>query len=114
MNRDYKETNSNTFYILLACVLGLKHEIKTKKYRKAIHQYFYWKEWNYETSITQIKAFKKGNNITVMIETHRPGILIGKAGVFIDGLKQHLNEELNENIEIDLKECKLWHRLYER
>lgn len=103
-----------SLYAVLACILGLKYEIDSKKYRRVIHQYFYWKEWGYETSITQIKAFKKKNKVTVMIETHRPGLLIGKAGVFIDGLKKHLNKELNENIDIDLKECKLWHRLYAR
>lgn len=114
MNKEYKETNSNSFYTLLACIFGLKHEIKTKKYRKEIYQYFNRKEWNYETSITKIKAFKKKDKITVMIETHRPGLLIGKAGAFIDGLKQHLNKELNENIEIRLEECKIWHKLYSR
>lgn len=114
MNKDYQETKSNAFYILLACVLGWKHEVESKKYRKTIYQYFSWKDWGYETSITQIKTFKEKDKVTVMIETHRPGVLIGKAGVFIDGLKEHLNKELKENIEIDLRECKLWHKLYAR
>lgn len=114
MNKDYKETKSNAFYTLLACVLRLKHEVESKKYRKTISQYFYLKEWGYETTITQIKTFKKKDKTIVQIETHRPGLLIGKAGVFIDGLKQHLIEELKENIEIDLRECKMWHKLYAR
>jgi len=114
MNKEYKKTKSNAFYTLLACVLGWKHEVESKKYRKTISQYFYWKEWGYETTITQIKTFKKKDKTIVQIETHRPELLIGKAGVFIDGLKQHLIEELKENIEIDLRECKLWHKLYAR
>tara|TARA_B110001452_G_scaffold42572_1_gene32639 strand:- start:17 stop:361 length:345 start_codon:yes stop_codon:yes gene_type:complete len=112
MNKDYKETKSNAFFTLLACVLGWKYEVESKKYREISYQYFNWKDWGYETSITQIKTFKKKDKTIVQIETHRPGLLIGKAGVFIDGLKQYLKEELNENIEIDLRECKMWHRLY--
>lgn len=92
--------------------IGLKHEVESKKYRRTIYRYFNWKDWGYATSITQLKTFKEKDKVIIMIETHRPGLLIGKGGAFIDGLKQYLISELDENIEIDLKECKMWHRLY--
>jgi ribosomal protein S3 len=99
-------------FIAIAKIFGLKYEIESKKYRRAISQYFYWKEWGYETTITQIKVYRKAGKITILIETHRPGLLIGKAGHFIDSLKEHLCEELKEDISISLKECKLWHNLH--
>lgn len=99
-------------YVWLMYSLDLKYEVESKPYRKIIYQYFRWKDWNYETTITYVKTFKKGDTTIIEIETHRPGLLIGKAGVFIDGLQQELWERTKENIKIDLKECKLWHNLF--
>lgn len=93
-------------------LFSLKREIDSKIYRKHIYQYFRLNEWGYETSITYVKTFKQGDEIIIEIETHRPGLLIGKAGRFIDGLTGYLEEETKQNIKIDLKECKLWHNLY--
>ena len=98
-------------------LLGLKHEIDSKMYRKHMSNYFRYNEWGYETSITYVKVFKQRSDVIIEIETHRPGLLIGKAGHFIDGLKEHLEEEtwkfnVIQNIKIKVKECKLWHNLY--
>ena len=98
-------------------LFGLKHEIDSKIYRKHIYHYFRRNEWGYETSITNVKTFKHKNNIIIEIETHRPGLLIGKAGDFIDGLMEYLEEEtwifnVKQNITIQVKECKLWNNLY--
>lgn len=112
MIREYKETKSNALYTILASLFGWKYEIESKPYRKLIYQYFNYEEWSYETSITYVKAFKKENKIIIEIETHRPGMLIGKSGVFINGLRKYLEEETKENVEIDLRECKMWHKLY--
>lgn len=90
----------------------LKREIDSKIYRKHIYLYFRLNEWGYETSITYVMTFKHGDEIIIEIETHHPGLLIGKAGRFIDGLTEYLKEETKQNIKIDLKECKLWHNLY--
>ncbi len=98
--------------IVLNTSFGWKYEVESKKYRKTIHQYFSENNWRYETSITQIKIFKKRDKVTVMIETHRVGPLIGKGCTFIDGLEQYLKEQLQEDIKIDLHECKMWHKLY--
>jgi len=88
-------------------------EVNDVKYRREIYQYFRWKEWGYETTITSVRVFKDEKQTTIEIETHRPGILIGKAGHFINGLEEHLAEEFKEeNIKIDLRECKMWYNLY--
>jgi ribosomal protein S3 len=69
-------------------------------------------DWNYYNTITQVKVFSGKPGLTVQIETHMPGVLIGKGGCFIDGLKVYLSEELNTPVNIDLKECMLWRKLY--
>ena len=85
-------------------------KIDSKPYRRTIYQYFRWNDWNYETTITKIEVEQTLKGVMIYIETHRPGLLIGKGGKFINGLLTHLKEEMaDSNIEIDLKECKLHH-----
>lgn len=94
-------------------LFNLKYETDSKIYRKYMYQYFRYKDWAYETSITQVKVFKHKNNTIIQIETHRPGVLIGKAGVFIDGLRNYLQEKCNDQtIKISLIECNLWNKIY--
>lgn len=97
---------------MLANIFGLKHEIDNKLYRKEIYRYFRWKQWKYKTSITYVKAFKNNNKIIIEIELHRPGLLIGKAGCFINGLEKYLINETKQNIKINIKECNIWNDLY--
>lgn len=112
MSKDYKETKSSAIYTMIARMFGWIYEIESKKYRRSMSTYFYHTQHAYETNITSVRSFKKKDKTILRIETHRPGLLIGKAGVFIDGLRQHLIDDLKEDIEIDLQECKLWHKLY--
>ena len=81
-------------------------------YRRLMDQYFRYHEWNYATSITYVKTFREKNELIIEIETHYPGILIGKGGRFIDGLKTYIEEEIKESIKLVLKECTLWRKLY--
>ncbi|MEK6829097.1 MAG: KH domain-containing protein [Nanoarchaeota archaeon] len=98
--------------IFFAKLFGWKYEVDNQLARRVMYRHFYATEWGYETSITQVKVFREKGKLIVMIETHRPGLLIGKAGHYIDSLKKELEEEFKEEIKIDLKECKLWHNLY--
>jgi len=112
MNKDYKETKSNVFYTFLASVFGWKYEIESKKYRNEIQSYFEWKQWTRKEYITSIRTFKVRDKTIIEIETYGIGYLIGKSGQFIDGLRDHMFEELEEDIKIDLFECKMWENLY--
>lgn len=99
-------------YIFIAKIFGLEYEIDSRKYRREIDRFFCYNDWTYNKTITYIKAFKHKNKTIVEIETHMPGMLIGKGGHFIDSLSVHLNDEFKDLIQIRLKECKLWHNLY--
>lgn len=93
--------------------LGYKVKVDNLKVRRAMDSYFYHHEWKYETTITKIETFETKKGLEILIETHRPGILIGKAGSFIDGLKKWIQDDIKrEDIFINLKECKMWHQLY--
>lgn len=89
-------------------------KIDTVKYRRLMLQFFDIKEWGAKNTITRIEATKlKSGMVTVEIETHQPGLLIGKGGSFIDGLEKFLRDETGEDIKILIKECKMWYKLYE-
>ena len=87
-------------------------EIDNQLYRRLMYQYFRKNEWPYASSITYVKVFKQKDEITIEIETHRPGLLIGKAGKFFDGLQNFIAKETKENIKYIIKECELWLNLY--
>jgi len=90
----------------------IEKEIGSQLYRRLMYQYFRLNYWNYTTQITQVKTFRQNNQVIVEIESHRPGLLIGKGGRFMDGLQKFIEEETNENIKLRIKECKLWIGLY--
>ncbi len=90
-------------------------QIDSKPFRKIMNGFFYTHEWKHQHSITKVEAYQsKNGDIRLLIETHKPGILIGQGGSFIDALTEELNKSFmkKQNIKIDLKECKLWHNLY--
>jgi len=106
----------NNFKKVLFLILRLflkKEIICNKEVRKHIRGYFYYHEWSYEHTITKIETFETSKGLVIVIESHRPGLLIGRAGSFIDGLNIWLTDKLNRtDIELDVKECKLWQNLY--
>ena len=59
--------------------------------------------------ITDIKVKKKKFFLEITITLVRPGLLIGKGGRTIDGLKKYLEKLLDVFVEIKVKESKLWH-----
>jgi len=97
----------------MMCYFGFKIKVDSKLVRRSMNGYFHYNEWNYQTSITKVEAFETKKGLEILIETHRPAFLIGKAGVFIDGLTERLKEDLKRtDLKINLQECKLWMRLY--
>ncbi|MBC8527211.1 MAG: 30S ribosomal protein S3 [Candidatus Cloacimonetes bacterium] len=66
-----------------------------------------------DAMLSKIEIFRKSNKITIVINTARPGIVIGKKGVEIEQVKQELLTHLNMNrkddytkLAIDVREIK--------
>lgn len=97
----------------LSLIFRTRIKIDSREVRRHMYLFFRYKEWGYETTITKVDAYMSKNKILVVIETHRPGVLIGKAGSFIDALRNNLQERLKYDVEIRIEECKLWHKLFE-
>jgi small subunit ribosomal protein S3 len=74
--------------------------------------YFMENDSSCHSTITNVAVSENKNQFNVEITTHRPGMLIGKGGTFIDGLKKLLTAELNKEVIIDIKENKMWSKLY--
>ena len=97
-------------------LFGMRYYVSSKKYKKAIAEYYCYEreESGYRIiqEILDIVVTKQRNRDTiVLIFTPRPGILIGKAGQEIDSLKKHLIQEFpKESIRISLEEKQIWYK----
>lgn len=86
-------------------------KINRQPYLKFIRLYFDVNDMSHAlTTITDVEVKKTDKKTIITIETHRPGIIIGKMGRTIDGLSKYLKVHINEDIQINLKESKLWFR----
>jgi len=95
--------------------LGMTYEIDNKVFRKALASYPYLEEANgsdYLHSITKVWATKKGSKTTVHIRTHRPGILIGKAGIQIGKIREYMKYLYNSDVQVDIIEEQMFWRVY--
>jgi len=87
-------------------------QIDSKKIRRSMKAFFIKEDWGYENTITKVEVFEKENELEVLIETHCPGILIGRMGRTIDALKEWLEKEEEKVIKINLQENLMWCDLY--
>ena len=68
---------------------------------------------NIPTTITDLKITSiTPGDITLQITTHRPGLIIGKAGKDFNELSKYLNKMMKKKVIIDLRESDLWKRIY--
>ena len=106
----------NLFYKLLFMLGIVNIKVDSKQARKLFYDYYFnIKQYtaipSYVTKVEVTESKTKG--MSILIETHRPGLIIGKGGRDINGFKEYVCKELNRtDVHIDLKECKLWHKLY--
>lgn len=83
--------------------------ITPQKVRRLINQFFINEDiYRSSLEITDAVVKNKFDYVHVCITLQRPGILIGKGGKTIDGLKKYLQEILKKDVVIDIKESKLW------
>jgi len=95
-------------------IINHRIEIDSKIYRREIYHYLVWDDDQYDLifTISSIKAFKCGDKIIVEITTSRPGLLIGERGKNIDALCDFLKERLKQDVELKLKENKVFMDIY--
>jgi small subunit ribosomal protein S3 len=57
--------------------------------------------------ISKIEVERTAETVRVIIETARPGMVIGKGGEEVKRIRTKLNEILGKNVYLDIKECKM-------
>lgn len=101
---------------LIKKILGMEYEIDSKIYKRALTSYPYRSTEStglYISHITNVQAFQKGEKVRVLIETHHPGILIGRAGKQIKEIKEYMEELSEKIVEIEIRETEIFRKLYE-
>lgn len=97
-------------------VSGREYEIESKIFRRALSSYPYGSDSSgqYLSHITNVQAFQKPDGIVrVLIVSHHPGILIGKAGKQIKEIKEYMEYLSNKTVDIDIRESEIFKKLYE-
>ena len=59
-----------------------------------------------DSGISKIEIQRSNKNLIVIINTSKPGIIIGKQGDKLDNLKKTLSQKFGEHIEINISEIK--------
>ena len=76
----------------------LKEDLAIRKYLST--------EFN-DAWISNVEVERTAESIRVIIETARPGMVIGKGGDEVKKIREKLNEILGKNVYLDIKECKM-------
>jgi ribosomal protein S3 len=91
-------------------------EIDNREFRRAIYHFSRWFSEKINIHyIVNVKTIKTKNQIKVIIETHFPGLLIGKKGEVIKLLEAFIQEDVGIKkgiIIVEVVESKLWMNLY--
>ena len=93
----------------------VKTKIESKPFRRSIYQFLFGLNEDYANiqAICDVNVYESELSYTVEITTHRPGFLIGKAGYYIDELREHLQSDFPDKLIVfDIKESQLWRNLY--
>jgi small subunit ribosomal protein S3 len=76
----------------------LKEDIDIRKYLKSEFK---------DAWIARIEVERTTETVRVIIETARPGMVIGKGGEEVKRIRTKLNDMLGKNVYLDIKECKM-------
>jgi small subunit ribosomal protein S3 len=76
----------------------LEEDINIRKYLKSEFK---------DAWISKIEVERTAETVRVIIETARPGMVIGKGGEEVKRIRAKLNEILGKSVYLDIKECKM-------
>lgn len=100
-----KLSKSRTY---IADLLGFKYELDTMPVRVAMRRYFFNQDSMCGLDITNISLFKEGDKLSLDITTHKAGMLIGKRGEFVSGLRTYIKDALALEIKINVFDSDMW------
>ncbi|MCI4626474.1 MAG: 30S ribosomal protein S3 [Candidatus Magnetoovum sp. WYHC-5] len=60
----------------------------------------------YHSGISKVEIERAGQKIRIIINTARPGIIIGKKGLEVEGLKKVIEAMIKKQVSIDIKEIR--------
>ena len=60
----------------------------------------------YHAGVSKVEIERSGDQVTILIHTARPGIIIGRKGAEVDKLKTDLEKTLSRQVYITIKEIK--------
>ncbi|MBF0541534.1 MAG: 30S ribosomal protein S3 [Nitrospirae bacterium] len=79
-------------------------------YAAQLHEDLYIKDFIkkklYHAGISKIEIERAGLKIRIIVYTARPGIIIGKKGTEVEGLKKQIEVYIGKQINIDIKEVR--------
>lgn len=111
-NKVMKKFKKISIMHLLCNIFAIKVKVDSKQVRRIMNRFFHYNDWKYQYTITKVSVYETKNTLFVNIESHRPGLLIGKGGRTIDSLREWLEEEFKKEVKIRIEECQLWNKLY--
>ncbi len=94
VNKDWK----SRWFFGMKFAEPLKVDVNIRKYLRSEFK---------DAWISRIEVERTVETIRVIIETARPGMVIGKGGEEVKKIRQKLNEMLGKNVYLDIKECKM-------
>jgi small subunit ribosomal protein S3 len=81
-----------------------KHYIDWLHEDVAIRKYF--NKWQRSAGISKIEIERRANQARVIINTAKPGIIIGKRGVGIEDIRKSLEKLTGKNVQVNVMEIK--------
>ncbi len=74
--------------------------------------YFILTEFSYKETVSAIRGFKHKDVTIMLVETHRPGLIIGKGGRYMNAFIEFIKEEHDIDLKLELVENELFFQLY--
>lgn len=93
---------------LIKNIFNTTNEVDNTPYRKLLGNFFFLNKWKWKFTISNVTAYDSNKKVTLVIETTKPGLLVGKNGHFISRLKVYLEDKLDKEVELKIKENKIW------
>ena len=81
-----------------------KHYIEWLHEDVAIRKFF--NRWMRSAAISKIEIERRANQARVIVNTAKPGIIIGKRGVGIDEIRKNLEKLTGKNVQVNVMEIK--------